>query len=87
MLKPKRNIYKIVGRNVRHFRISSGYSQKELADNCDKTDRAKISDIENAKEDFMFSTLLEICEGLKIELSVIITDRGNEFYQSTEKDS
>ena len=73
--------FEIIGKNVRHFRISRGLSQQALAILCEKIDRSKISDIENAKEDFMISTLIEICEGLKINLSDVIVDHGDLFYK------
>lgn len=63
--------YIIIGKNVKRFRKEQGLSQQELANICDRVDRSKISDIENAKEDFMLSTLLEICIALKIGLTEI----------------
>lgn len=79
--------FEIIGKNVRHFRISRGLSQQALAVLCDKIDRSKISDIENAKEDFMMSTLLEICEGLEISLTEVIQDHGDGFYTTMSVDS
>jgi len=76
--------FEIIGKNVRHFRISKKLSQQALAILCDKIDRSKISDIENAKEDFMLSTLLEICEGLEISLNDVIIDYGENFYLKTQ---
>jgi len=66
--------FKIIGKNVKRIRTEQGLSQQKLADNCDKVDRSKISDIENAKEDFMLSTLLEICEALSVDLTEITID-------------
>jgi len=79
--------FEIIGKNVRHFRISRGLSQQALAVLCDKIDRSKISDIENAKEDFMMSTLLEICEGLEISLNEVIQDHGDSFYTTMSGNS
>ncbi|GAA3950365.1 hypothetical protein GCM10022246_01120 [Pedobacter ginsengiterrae] len=76
-----RNLYEVIGKNVRYYRSLKKMSQQALANKCDKIDRAKISDIENAKEDFMFSTLLEICTGLEINLTEIMTDLGDETYK------
>jgi transcriptional regulator with XRE-family HTH domain len=76
--------FEIIGRNVRHFRIANGLSQHSLAVLFDKIDRSKISDIENAKEDFMFSTILEICAGLNITLSDLITERVKESNEETK---
>lgn len=45
-------------------------TQQQLADKVDKLDRAKISDIENGKEDFHFSTLLKIFDALDLEVEI-----------------
>ena len=66
-----RKYFEIVGVNIKSARQSQGLSQQKLADRCEKVDRAKISDIENAKEDFMVSTLIELCEALSTNLSEI----------------
>jgi transcriptional regulator with XRE-family HTH domain len=66
--------FEIIGNNIKRLRIEKGLSQQKLANNCDKVDRSKISDIENAKEDFMLSTLLEICLALEIDLIEITVD-------------
>lgn len=47
--------------------MKANLTQKELADKF-SGDRSKISDIENGKEDFMLSTLLDIAEGLNVDL-------------------
>ncbi|WP_316736743.1 helix-turn-helix transcriptional regulator [Pedobacter aquatilis] len=76
-----RNLYELIGKNIKYYRLSKELSQQSLANKCDKIDRAKISDIENAKEDFMFSTLLEICSGLDITFCDVTTDLGEEAYK------
>ncbi|RYF26335.1 MAG: XRE family transcriptional regulator [Flavobacteriales bacterium] len=60
-------IYKRIGANVRLIRKTAGLTQKDLATKC-IVDRSKISDIENGKEDFMFSTLLAIAKGLGVDV-------------------
>lgn len=64
-------IYKIIGENLRDQRKEKNLSQQQLADLAGKIDRSKISDIENAKEDFLFSTLLKICAALEINIEQI----------------
>ncbi|WGQ10431.1 helix-turn-helix transcriptional regulator [Pedobacter gandavensis] len=66
-----KNDYEIVGENVRAIRKALGLTQDELAQRC-SVNSAKISKIENARTDYMFSTLLEICEGLKCDLIDVI---------------
>ena len=61
-------IYKRIGSNIRKCRKKAKLTQEQLADKSTKLDRAKISDMENGKEDFMFSTLLEIANGLNIDV-------------------
>ncbi|WP_442587764.1 helix-turn-helix domain-containing protein [Pedobacter sp. AW31-3R] len=74
-MKPNhQKYYRTIGENIRRIRLEQQLSQQRLADNCDKVDRAKISDIENAKEDFMFSTLLDVCDALHIQLAELITE-------------
>ncbi|MBB6239944.1 transcriptional regulator with XRE-family HTH domain [Pedobacter sp. AK013] len=63
--------YQLIGNNIKRLRKEQGLSQEELANRCERIDRSKISDIENAKEDFMLSTLLEVCAALDQELSVV----------------
>ncbi len=65
------NIYKTVGKNLRDKRKEKNLSQQQLADLAGKIDRSKISDIENGKEDFLFSTLLKICKALDIDIEQI----------------
>ena len=62
------SIYKRIGRNIKKYRKKTKLTQEQLADKSEKLDRAKISDMENGKEDFMFSTLLEIANGLNIDV-------------------
>ncbi len=62
------NIYKTVGKNLRDKRKEKNLSQQQLANLAGKIDRSKISDIENGKEDFLFSTLLKICTALDMDI-------------------
>lgn len=70
-------IYVIIGTNLKRFRKEMKLSQQDLANKCDKVDRAKISDIENIKEDFMLSTILDISNALGKTLKEMIS-RQNE---------
>jgi DNA-binding XRE family transcriptional regulator len=67
-------IYKRVGKSIRNKRKEKGLTQQQLADKDLKLDRAKISDIENGKEDFHFFTLLKICEALDMDIKEVFVD-------------
>jgi DNA-binding XRE family transcriptional regulator len=67
-------IYKKVGNSIRNKRKEKGLTQQQLADKDSKLDRAKISDIENGKEDFHFFTLLKICEALDMDIKDVFID-------------
>ena len=71
------DIFKIIGLNVKAYRKKAGLTQQELADKF-SGDRAKISDIEHGKEDFMFSTLLDIAEGLKVDVKKLFIPEKKE---------
>jgi transcriptional regulator with XRE-family HTH domain len=58
--------FQALGKNLQNLRKTKGLSQQELANRCD-VDRAKISSIETAKEDFVMTTLLEIAEALEVD--------------------
>jgi transcriptional regulator with XRE-family HTH domain len=66
-LKKHTDILKIIGLNVKAYRKKAGLTQQELADKF-SGDRSKISDIEHGKEDFMLSTLLDIADGLNVDI-------------------
>jgi DNA-binding XRE family transcriptional regulator len=68
-------IYKMVGNSIRNKRKEKGLTQQQLADKDLKLDRAKISDIENGKEDFHFFTLLKICEALDMNIKEVFIDK------------
>ncbi|MDO3424037.1 helix-turn-helix transcriptional regulator [Chryseobacterium sp. APV1] len=70
------NIYKTVGENLRDKRKEKNLSQQQLADLAGKIDRSKISDIENGKEDFLFSTLLKICCALNVNLEELLNRKN-----------
>lgn len=66
-MEKHQEIFKIIGFNVKTYRKKSGLTQQELAAKF-SGDRSKISDIEHGKEDFMISTLLDIAEGLNVDV-------------------
>ncbi len=70
-VKKYNNVYLNIGKNVKRFRSERGWIQQDLADKCEGVTRAKISKIENAYEDYMLSTLLEVCNALDKSLEDI----------------
>lgn len=73
-MEKHKEIFKLIGSNVRIYRKKAKLSQQELADKF-SGDRSKISDIENGKENFMFSTLLDIADGLKVDVKRLFVKR------------
>ena len=65
-------IYKRIGENLKRERQKANLTQKQLAEKTSKLDNSKISDIENAKEDYMMSTLLELAKALEIGIERLI---------------
>jgi len=68
------NNYKIIGDNLRRIRKDKGLSQDDVAAKCKTVDRAKISKIENARVDYMISTLFEICDALNVSVIEMLTE-------------
>ena len=64
-----------IGQLIKNKRLEKRLTQQQLADRIPKTDRAKISDMENGKEDFYFSTLLKICDALETEVQFFLKDK------------
>lgn len=72
MVNKYSEIYKRIGGNLKRERRKSKLTQEELAAKTAKVDASKISNIENAREDFMFSTLLELTNGLNIDVDELL---------------
>lgn len=66
------NNYEIIGDNLKIIRKQKGLSQDDVAAKCKTVDRAKISKIENARVDYMISTLFEIMDALDVTLIDLI---------------
>lgn len=67
--------YIAIGKSLKNKRKEKKLSQQQLADLAGKIDRSKISDIENGKEDFLFSTLLKLCLALDTDISQLLNVR------------
>lgn len=66
------NTLQSLGKLLKKRRLELGLSQQQLAERISKLDRSKISDMENGKEDFLFSTLIKVCEALEISLKQLL---------------
>ena len=71
ILEKHDKIFKQIGLNIKEERKKAKLTQKELAEKFGG-DRSKISDIENGKENFMFSTLLDIADSLKLDVQRLL---------------
>ncbi len=58
-----KDIYQGIGKIIKEKRKKKGWSQKDLAKES-KVGRPKISELENGKNDYMVSTLLQVCGAL-----------------------
>ncbi|MBP2619534.1 helix-turn-helix domain-containing protein [Chryseobacterium jejuense] len=67
--------YKHVGMRIKEKRIELKLTQEQLSNRIPKMDRSKISDIENGKEDYLFSTLLKVCDALKTTLPDLLNEK------------
>lgn len=67
--------FKMIGNFLKKKRKEKKLTQLQLAKLAGKIDRSKISDIENGKEDFLFSTLLKLCVALDISITDILTKK------------
>ena len=69
MEKDLKDIYLELGLKIKARRNDLLLSQKQVGDLASPPiDRSKISDIENGKEDFTFSTLLRLCKALDLNM-------------------
>lgn len=70
-------IYEVIGKNIKKYRSEKTWTQQDLADRCIGVTRAKISKMETAYEDFMMSTLLEVCHALGKSLEEIAKEESS----------
>lgn len=58
-------ILKKFGEHVKKIRLESGLTQDDVVLNSSKITKGTVSDIENGKRNFAFTTLIDLAEGLK----------------------
>ena len=59
-------ILKKFGEHVKKIRIESGLTQDDVVLNSSKITKGTVSDIENGKRNFAFTTLIDLAKGLNI---------------------
>ncbi len=62
---------KEIGLHLKALRVQADLSQDQLAARCDLT-KSNISNIENGKKDYFFTTFLEYAKGLGISPKEIL---------------
>ncbi|WP_294229702.1 helix-turn-helix transcriptional regulator [uncultured Chryseobacterium sp.] len=62
-------ILKKFGEHVKKIRLESGLTQDEVVLNSSKLTKGTVSDIENGKRNFAFTTLIDLAKGLNISPS------------------
>lgn len=59
-------ILKKFGEHVRKIRLESGLTQDDVVLNSSKLTKGTVSDIENGKRNFAFTTLIDLAKGLNV---------------------
>lgn len=62
----KDEILKKFGEHVKDLRMKSGLTQDDVVLNSNKITKGTVSDIENGKRNFAFTTLIDLAKGLNI---------------------
>ncbi|WP_159474784.1 helix-turn-helix domain-containing protein [Chryseobacterium sp. 18068] len=62
----KDEILRKFGEHVKNLRIKSGLTQDDVVLNSNKITKGTVSDIENGKRNFAFTTLIDLARGLNI---------------------
>ena len=67
-MPPSRDVYKILGENIRIARVKAGLSQEQLAEKADLS-RNYIGNVERAEYKITVETLVRIARALKLRVS------------------
>lgn len=59
-------ILKRFGEHVKDLRLKSGLTQDDVVLNSSKITKGTVSDIENGKRNFAFTTLIDLARGLNV---------------------
>ncbi len=59
-------LLKKFGEHIKELRLKSGLTQDDVVLNSSKITKATVSDIENGKRNFAFTTLIDLARGLNL---------------------
>ena len=59
-------LLKKFGEHVKKIRLESGLTQDDVVLNSSKMTKGTVSDIENGKRNFAFTTLIDLAKGLNV---------------------
>jgi transcriptional regulator with XRE-family HTH domain len=59
-------LLKKFGEHIKELRLKSGLTQDDVVLNSSKITKATVSDIENGKRNFAFTTLIDLAKGLNV---------------------
>lgn len=59
-------ILKKFGEHIKKMRLESGLTQDDVVLNSSKITKGTVSDIENGKRNFAFTTLIDLAKGLNV---------------------
>lgn len=59
-------LLKKFGEHIKELRLKSGLTQDDVVLNSSKITKATVSDIENGKRNFAFTTLIDLAKGLNL---------------------
>lgn len=59
-------LLKKFGEHVKKIRLESGLTQDDVVLNSSKITKGTVSDIENGKRNFAFTTLIDLAKGLNV---------------------
>lgn len=65
-------ILKRFGEHVKDLRLKSGLTQDDVVLNSSKITKGTVSDIENGKRNFAFTTLIDLARGLNVSLKDLL---------------
>lgn len=75
-------ILKKFGEHVKKIRIESGLTQDDIVLNSSKITKGTVSDIENGKRNFAFTTLIDLAKGLNVSPKELMNFTIEKYYKN-----